>query len=145
FLDDLLAALPSNRPGVRQAAAEALAVLTDPQLVGHLQAVVEDARADSVVRQAALWTLGRCGRREAAAVLLEQLGSDQEALRRTAAEALSDLSGQNLGTDPVAWRAWWDRHRELSAERWLEQRLAYQSSRARRLEGDLERARAQNL
>ncbi len=143
FLDELLLSLPSNRPGVRQAAAETLAVLTDPQLVNRLQAVVEDSRADLVVRQAALWTLARCGRQKAAAVLLEQLGSDQEPLRRTAAEGLADMTGQGYGMDTTAWQAWWDRHKDLAGERWLEQRLAYQASRARRLEGDLERARLQ--
>jgi HEAT repeat protein len=143
FLDELLLSLPSNRPGVRQAAAETLAVLTDPKLVTRLQAVVEDGHADLVVRQAALWTLARCGRQKAAAVLVDQLGSDQEALRRTAAEGLADLTGQTYGLDTAAWRAWWERHKDLAGERWLEQRLAYQASRARRLEGDLERARLQ--
>jgi HEAT repeat protein len=145
FLDELIAALTNNRPGVRQAAAEALAVLADPQLVPRLQAVVEDERAEPVVRQAALWALGRCGRKKAAAVLLEQLGGADEVLRRTASDALTDLSGRPYGLDAAAWRLWWERCKDLPAERWLEQRLAYQADRARRLEGDLERARAQVL
>jgi len=143
FLEELLAALSANRPVVRQAAAESLAPLTDARLVTRLKAIVEDGQLDPVVRQAALWTLGRCGRRLAVAILLEQLKVGAEPLRATAVEALVEMAGQDLGTDPLAWQAWWDRHKDLPAERWLEQRLAYQASRARRLDGDLERARSQ--
>src|SRR5262249_48348878 len=39
--------------------------------------------------------------------------------------------------------AWWEKHKDLDNERWLEDRLAYQTSRAHRLEGDLSRAKAQ--
>ena len=143
FTGELLAALDGNRPGVRQAAAEALAALADPALVRRLRAAAADPGADPGARQAALWALGRSGRKQAAAALLEQLTGANEALRRAAADALADLSGRDYGLDAARWRAWWERHKDLSDERWLEARLAYQTSRARRLEGDLGRARAQ--
>ncbi len=145
YLDELLPALSVNRPGVRQAAAEALAVLPRPELLARLRTVAADPRADPGARQAAVWTLGRCGRKDAVPVLLEHLAGKQEGLRRAAAEALADLTGQNLGTDPKHWEAWWARHKDLSNEGWLEQRLAYQTGRANRLEADLERARNQVL
>jgi HEAT repeat protein len=145
FLDELLAALAAPKPGIRQAAAATLAVLPEPRLVERLQAITEDGKADLAVRQAAVWALGRCGRKQAAPVLLELLAGDNEALRRAAADALTDLSGQSFGPDTERWRAWWDRHKDLSNERWLALRLAFQTSRAHRLEGELERARAQVL
>jgi HEAT repeat protein len=145
FLDELLAALAAPKPGIRQSAAATLAVLPEPSLVRRLQAVAEDAQADLTVRQAAVWTLGRCGRKQAAPVLLELLTGDNDALRRAAADALADLSGQGYGPDPERWRAWWEQHQGLSDERWLAMRLAFQTSRAHRLEGELERARAQVL
>ena len=145
FVDELLAALAVNRTGVRPAAAEALAALADPKLIDKLQALIDDGNGDLAVRQAALWTLGRTGKQAAVTVLVQQLNSDSDLLRRTAAEALAELSGQDYGVDKEKWQSWWDRHKEMSSERWLEQRLAYQTSRARRLDGDLERTRGQVL
>jgi HEAT repeat protein len=145
FADELLAALAVNRPGVRPAAAEALAVLPGANVVEKLEKIVEDGKADLALRQAALWTLGRTGRKASAAVLVRQLGNDSDLLRRTAAEALGELSGQEYGDDREKWQSWWDRQKDLSNEHWLEQRLAYQTSRARRLDGDLERSRGQVL
>ncbi len=143
FTDELLAALAGGRTPVRQAAADTLAVLADANTLLRLQSLIEDSQADVAARQAALETLGRSGRKAAVVVLLEQLGSAEEPLRRAAADALAELSGQNLGGDTGIWRAWWQAHKDLPADRWLEERLAYQSSRARRLDGDLDRAKGQ--
>ena len=62
FADELLAALRSVRPAVRQAAAEALAVLPHADLTNRLNEVAEDAKLELPMRQAALWVLGRSGR-----------------------------------------------------------------------------------
>jgi HEAT repeat protein len=145
FVDELLSALTVNRPGVRQAAAEALAVLPEPAVFRRLREAAEDAHAEPALRQAALWALGRSGRQDAVPILLAQLTGPAEGLRRTAAEGLADLTGQNFGSDAEHWRAWWGGHKGQSNERWLQERLAYQTSRAHRLDGDLERARNQVL
>ncbi len=145
FQEELFAALAGGRVPVRQAAAESLAVLADAAVVERLRATAADARLDPGVRQVALWSLGRCGRKAAAAALVDQLGSEHEVLRRTAADALADLSGRNFGPDAAPWKAWWAERKDWSEQRWLEHRLAYQASRARRLESDLGRARAQVL
>src|SRR5205823_2450808 len=47
------------------------------------------------------------------------------------------------GLDVPRWRAWWESHKGLSNESWLGERLAYQSSHARRLQGELERAKTE--
>ena len=145
FADELLDALRSARPPVRQAAAEALAVLPHADLTQRLQATAADDKLELPVRQAALWVLGRSGRRDAVPVLLEHLEGDNEALQGAAADALAELAGQNFGVDAKRWRDWWDRHKDLHTDQWLEMRLACQTSRVRRLEGDLERARMQVL
>ncbi|MFO0844963.1 MAG: HEAT repeat domain-containing protein [Gemmataceae bacterium] len=145
FVKELLAGLGAARPRVRQAAAETLAALTGPGLVLTLHALLRDPRADLRVRQMALWTLGRCGRKEAAGVLVEALGHDNEELRRVAASAPTDLTGQALGPDAARWKAWWAKHKDLPTEQWLSLRLSFQTTRAQRLEGELARARAQVL
>jgi HEAT repeat protein len=145
FLHELVPALAANRPGVRQSVAEAIAVLPNPDLVQVLQKCIEDAHSDIGSCQAAIWTLGRTGRKGAVPPLLALLQTHPDPLRQAAAEALSDISGQNYGTDSAQWQAWWSRHKDLSNESWLEQRLAYQTGRAHRLESDLERTRNQVL
>lgn len=145
FLDELFDALSCDRPVIREAAGRTLAKLSDSQVVKRLRQLADDDGAEPEVRQIALWTLGRCGTKEAARALLEHLRGDKELLRRAAAAALHDLSGQDYGVEVGRWQAWWESHRALSNEHWLESRLAYQTSRAHRLEGDLTRARAQLL
>lgn len=44
---------------------------------------------------------------EAVEILLQSLKSGQERVRRTAAEQLRNLTGQDLGEDFAAWSAWW--------------------------------------
>jgi HEAT repeat protein len=145
FADELIAALSAKRPTVRQAAAEAIAPLADERLLRRLQQLVEDTHQDLAVRQTALWALGRSGRKVAVEVLIQQLRSDREVLRRTAVDALVDLTGQSHGSDFELWETWWEAHRDLGATHFTEQRLAYQVTRARRVETELNRARAQIL
>jgi HEAT repeat protein len=143
FDEEIWNALVNNRLALRQAAADALAALPDPTLTARLRKLVEDADADLPVRQAVLGALGRSGRRETVAVLIDQLSSENDALRRSAIEALTELSGQTLGDDLARWLTWWERHKDDSNEHWLEQRLSYQIDRAHRLRGDSERLRSQ--
>jgi HEAT repeat protein len=143
FADELFDALAAARPAVRQAAAEALAVLPGDAVLRRLRELADDDKRDLGVRQAAVWALGRSGRKAAVPPLLARLDGDNEALQAAAADALAELAGQAFGADAARWREWWGRHEDLSDERWLEMRLACQTSRVRRLEGDLERSRLQ--
>ncbi len=143
FRDELCDALAGGQPATRQAAAQALAELIDGNILQRLEKLIEDRKTDLPVRQAALWTLGRCGRKQAAAILIENLSHPQEGARRAAAEALADLTGRQYGGDVVRWREWWDEHKGVSDERWLEGRLDFQASRLRRLESELERSKSQ--
>ncbi|HWG45021.1 MAG TPA: HEAT repeat domain-containing protein, partial [Gemmataceae bacterium] len=145
FRDDLFAGLSARRPPIREAAAQTLAVFADASLVTRLQRLAGQREAGMAVRQTALWTLGRCGSKQAARILLDYLKDDNETLRRAAAAALHDLSGQDYALDVGRWQSWWKSREHLTKERWLETRLAYQTSRAYRLKADLTRSRAQVL
>jgi HEAT repeat protein len=143
FLTELLTALSGGQASIRQAAAETLAELADADAVVRLRALAGDAKVEPAARQLAVWTLGRCGLKTAVLPLLDQLASDQELLRQAAVEALTELTGQTFGPDVARWRSWWESHKNLANERWLEERLAYHASRSRRLAGELERAKVQ--
>jgi HEAT repeat protein len=145
FVDELLNALNSGQIEVQRAAAVTLAEVADVGIVRRLQGIVEDMRADWTVRQAAVWALGRSGRRQAVVVLLDQLSNTDERVRQGAAHALGKMTGLDYGADVARWRNWWNAHKNTTNEHWLEERLAYQTTLARRLEGDLERARAEIL
>ncbi len=143
FTGELVAALLANKPRLRQAVAESLAVLPSPDLLRRLEVIARDDKADVRVRQTALWAMGRTGRHAAAGALVGFVDA-QEDLRRIAIPALMELTGLNYA-DGARWKAWWARNKDLTPEKWLDLRLNYQSSRAARLEGELLRARAQVL
>src|SRR5262249_14637860 len=113
FVEELLAALSTGRPAVRQAAAESFAVGADRVLVRRLQAIAENVHADLAVRQSALIALGGTGRKAAVEILIQQLASDQESLRQSAADGLERMTGQPFGLDGERWQTWWKSHRDL--------------------------------
>src|SRR5262245_21801660 len=91
FREEMLGALRDGHPPIRQAAATVLADLADAALVVRLQTYLDDRNAESAVKQAVVWTLGRCSKKSAVVVLLDQLSQDDEALRREVADALAEL------------------------------------------------------
>jgi HEAT repeat protein len=143
FTDELTTSLIASHPRIRQVVAETLAVLPDPEIVDRLQTIASETKHDLALRQMALWTLGRSGRKAAVEVLLGHLSADNPEMARMASLALTELTGQNYGSETARWKEWWARHKKLTNEQWLELRLAFQTSRAGRLEGDLGRSRAQ--
>jgi HEAT repeat protein len=143
FVDELFMGLKSDREPVRDAASETLAVLSTADVIVRLQRLTEDDKAELVARQAALLTLGKSGKQVAAVVLLDQLSNSNQEIVRAAADALALLTGQDFGRDVNRWRSWWQDHKEQSKESWLEERLAYQTARAHRLAGELERSKTQ--
>ncbi len=108
--------LAGGQPAIRQSSAEALAELADLALVRRLQALVEDERTDSALRQIALWALGHSGQKAAVVVLLDQLSNPEEMLRQSAADALAELTGLAYGIDVAGWRGWWKQHQDMSNE-----------------------------
>lgn len=145
YAEELVRALARSRAIERAGAAEALAALLDQRVAQRLRQITEDPRADARSRIAALGCLGRSGRRVAVEPLIAGLELEDESVRNAAADALAELSGWRYGVDAVKWRAWWERHRDLPNERWLEMRLSFQNSRVSRLESELENARGQTV
>lgn len=145
FRDELFTALLSGQPAFRQAAAAALVEMMDGNVLQQLETILANPRNDVGARQAALWTLGRSGRKQAAGILLEFIAHPHEGIRRSAAEALTELTGRNYGSAVPRWREWWDEIKDQSNERWLESRADFQGSRLRRLETELERSKNQIL
>jgi HEAT repeat protein len=143
FVMELLDSLCAAPSAIRQVAAETLAEMSDSNLVVQLKGIAEDPKLDRAARQAAIWTLGHGGSKAAVTVLLDLLANADEAIRTSAADELGQLTGQTFGLDPANWRMWWTSHKDMDNEHWLEERLAYQTVRAHRVEGDLERARVQ--
>jgi HEAT repeat protein len=140
FTKELVSALRADKPRIRQAAAEALAVVASAAALRRLESIARDKRAGPRVRQAALWALGRTGKHAAAGVLVSL--TEDEALARVAITSLEELTGRTY-SNATQWKAWWERKKGLTAEQWLELRLSFQTSRASRLEGELLRARTQ--
>ena len=145
FGDDLFPHLGSIKPRVRQVAAETLGALADTALVRRLESTARDPKGELRLRQAAVWTLGRSGRQDAAGFLVGMLVLDGEEMKRYVVAALGELSGLNHGTDAERWKAWWTTHENLATADWFQQRLAFQSARVSRIDGELLRARAQVL
>ncbi len=143
FTNELLKALSSNKQGIRQAASQALSVLAEPKVVGSLAKMLEDPASDASVCQAAAYTLGASGRKQAMPPLIKALTSESDRVRQSASDALTDLTGQKLGTDVERWSQWWAMTKDLPPERWLEDRLSFQLARRARLENELESARSQ--
>ena len=143
FGDELFAALFEVKPVIRQAAEATLAEVADATLLRRFRLLVEDVKAEWAARQAIVSVLGHNAQRDAVAILVDQLSSSEEKLRRAAADALADATGQAYGLDVNRWRSWWELHKNASNERWLEERLAYHAGRARRLQGELDQARSQ--
>ena len=68
------------------------------RLVESLRQVVGTGRGTAAAEDAA--------RRQAVEVLVGALESRDPSVRRTALEHLERLTGEKLGEDPAAWRAW---------------------------------------
>ena len=146
FFDDLLACLIANKPRIRQVVAETLAVL--PRAYAGAPTFRHHQRRQSRYSRSANGRLGSGPLRAASsgrASLSRRWPTTVRICGGSRLGALADLTGQNLGADAARWRAWWERHKDMTREQWLQMRLAFQTSRAVRLENDLARARAQVL
>lgn len=60
----------------------------------------------------AVRALGRVEHPAAADALAAAVKRSRAELRLPAAEALKEITGQELGTNPLVWRQWWREHKE---------------------------------
>ena len=131
----------SGADRARQSAADALASV-DAKGVARLKALATNAEPNRR-SAAAVLALGRSGNKAATAVLIDLISGGAEVPRRDAIEVLTILTGHNIGTDTLRWQAWWAGRKDLSEQAWMEELFRYQASKSLRLEGELERARAE--
>jgi hypothetical protein len=90
-------------PAVLGALLEARAAVA-PEAAPLVPFLSHDAWA---ARAGAMAALGAAGGREAVDALVARLQLETGRLRDDATDALRRLSGQDLGSDPAAWRSWW--------------------------------------
>lgn len=120
------AALRSSHPAVRRAGVQGLSYLRHHTFEPDLIRALGDDDAD-VVSEAALG-LGRLGRRDSVAPLIDLLASDAHDVRVQAALALERITNHHppaeQRTDMDAWRAWWNRQTPAQREDSLIAQLA---------------------
>ncbi len=92
----------------REAMILALGSTRDGRAVEPLVALL--AGADARARRTACEALARLGKAgaEATDALIDLLDTDDDALRRAAADALRAITGADPGDSPAAWKAWRD-------------------------------------
>jgi HEAT repeat protein len=140
---ELFTVLSSGRAEYRRVAADAFAHLCDDKGVERLKNLATDPHSDAETRHIAVRALAHSGRKNAAAALVDLVADSNDATRQAAIDSLTFLTGQTCGADASAWKAWWDARKDLSSDAWVQERFSYQSWKARRLEEELERARAE--
>jgi len=99
FLTDAVSGGSTTHPE----AARALGMIGDPRAVGPLIQALKDPAC--AVRGVSAWALGEIGDRTAIKPLIDML-TDQ-CIGQSSAEALKKITGQDLGVDENAWRAWY--------------------------------------
>ena len=103
--DALISALGSADAFARKNAARALGGLKDPAAVKPLAKLL--AKGEAGASEEAATALAEIGE-AAVPALIKALSSKKPAVAKSAAAALEKATGQSLGADPAAWKAWWD-------------------------------------
>jgi HEAT repeat protein len=102
--------LDHDEADVRAAAVAALGALggrdSGPALAARLP-----VEQDPAVRVALAQAVQKLVLRDAAETLISWLDDPEIEIRASALRALQTITGQNLGSDPSRWRAWWEEHK----------------------------------
>jgi HEAT repeat protein len=114
----LLASVHDENVNVRYWAVEGLAYLGTDEIIEPLLRIFHDDPSP-MIRERAACSLAQSGmlnrrqRLSAVPALLEFAGDMalDEQTRGWVFQALRDITGQSLGQDPAAWRAWYSRQR----------------------------------
>ncbi|MGR3310305.1 MAG: HEAT repeat domain-containing protein [Candidatus Brocadiales bacterium] len=102
---------PGNWSATRRDAAKALGRLNDPRAVGLLIYALDDGVAD--VQAEAAWSLGKIKDLRAVESLIAILTVwESSDVRRVAAWALREITGENFEIDEYKWQKWWKKNKE---------------------------------
>lgn len=100
--------LRDDSAAVRQAAATSLAQIAAPDSASAVAAAVEGEKTASV--QVALCrAVQKLNILAAGGSLIRWLEEGNQDVKSAALTTLGSLAGQSLGTDPAAWKAWWEK------------------------------------
>ena len=103
YAKEIIAALSDREASVRWDAAVALDSISAPEAVGPLSVrATRDVSSD--VRAASARALRQYRKQDVLETLLRCLDDPKLAVRRRAAESLTELTGEDAGTDARAWR-----------------------------------------
>jgi hypothetical protein len=100
--------LQEDDPGIRQAAASALAELSVTDSGGAVLAAVA-AEKIPAVRAALAVAVQKLNLMAAGGSLIEWLDTTGPDAKAPITQALASLAGQNYGSDLAKWRAWWEK------------------------------------
>lgn len=106
-VEQLIKQLSDDLWQTRWDAAAALGETKDPRAVDPLIATLKDE--NSYVRMTAARSLGMIGDKRAIKALITALKEDEShGVKKNAALALKQLTGQDFGKDSDKWQKWWD-------------------------------------
>lgn len=133
LLDDSVEVRRAALASARRARGD---VLTRRTLRAHIEQICRDPNVPIESRCSAVEALADVREHEAIPTLLVLLEGDDRALSRATRWALSVLTRQDFGSDIVAWRAFWQEHRDEDRVEWLIASLDHEQRDIRRAAGE---------
>ncbi len=124
LVSPLLDLLGHDHPGIRAAAAMALAGFPGSDVSDQLRQLAADAERSLQHRMAAVDSLTpNVSQRHVIAQLILLLDLESEPMRGRVLAALRSASSADYGTDAEAWKNWWKSKETLSDTQWLTDRV----------------------
>jgi HEAT repeat protein len=111
-VEPLIAALKDDLASIRMWAAHSLGKIKDTRAVEPLIVALEDK--DSNVGENAAHSLGEIKDARAVEPLIAALDNKHGYVGKYALEALNKITGQNITSDRVKWRQWWENNKTKS-------------------------------
>lgn len=134
FVDPLIVLLGAEEPGLRTAAALALAELRIGNVPARLGSIAADGDHPLAKRLAAIHALStNTHRRDVVEQLINLLGCKTSEVVARATAGLKPAALESFGSDVGRWRSWWVRQSLLGQEQWLAGQLKIYRQRNRLL------------
>jgi len=105
----LLKFLDEGEGKLQENAIYALGASHMNEAIPHLVKVLDDE--STKLRSEAIRSLGRIGSPACVEPLIDGLKDKDRDVREEAVKALREITGKNLGEDPVKWKEWWEENK----------------------------------